>query len=50
MIRRVCIFALSGILSLAVLLATMQLVAILVDRIFCFPHQSKHSVIWIVPK
>jgi len=50
MIRRACIFALSSILSLAVLLATMQLVCVLVDRIFQLSHKANHNVIWIVPK
>jgi len=47
MIRRVCILTVAGVLSLALVLATMQLVCYLVSRIFGIP-VSSHNVIWLV--
>ena len=39
--------AASGILSLALVLATMELVCVLVNRIFGLPRDSGYRVIWI---
>jgi len=46
--RRAIIVGVSGILSLILMVATMQLVCYFLNRIFGYPHIPKHSVIWIV--
>lgn len=49
--RRIIILAVSTVLSLAIMLATMQLVVTLINRIFGYPvHAPKNNVIWIIPK
>jgi hypothetical protein len=45
--RRVAIITASGFLSLILVLATMQLVCVLLNRIFGF-HLPKHNIIWLV--
>jgi len=46
MIRRICIIAIATVLSLALVLATFQLVCYLVGLIF--GHPPSHNVIWLL--
>jgi hypothetical protein len=46
MFRRVCILAAATVLSTVLVLATMQLVCMLVSRIFGVP--VHHDVIWLL--
>jgi len=46
MLRRICILTLAGILSFALVLASMQIVCYFISRIFGVP--PSHNVIWLV--
>jgi hypothetical protein len=46
--RRVIIFTISGILSLIMVVLTMQMVCYFLNRIFGYPPIPKHNVMWIV--